>query len=83
MPKFELLKATATGRLYGYDAYKKAVSYIAITYANTEEGLQAQNIEANILPKLLNKEFVEDNTGTTNNYKIIFKFENPVARTSF
>lgn len=79
VPKFELLKATATGRLYGYDAYKKAINYIAITYANTEEGLQAQNIEANILPKLLNKAFVEDNVGIANNHKIIFKFENPEA----
>ncbi|MDD7885895.1 tetratricopeptide repeat protein [Flavivirga sp. 57AJ16] len=77
VPKFELLKATATGRLYGYDAYKKAIKHIAVTYANTEEGQQAQNIEANILPKLISKDFVEDQEGVTNNYKIIFKFENP------
>ncbi|NMH89296.1 type IX secretion system periplasmic lipoprotein PorW/SprE [Flavivirga algicola] len=75
--KFELLKATAIGRLHGYDAYKKAVNYVAITYANTQEGIQAQNIETNILPKLINKDFVEDNDSITNNYKIIFKFENP------
>ncbi|MDO5978819.1 tetratricopeptide repeat protein [Flavivirga spongiicola] len=77
VPKFELLKATAIGRLYGYDAYNKAVKHIAVTYANTEEGQQAQNIEANILPKLINKDFVEDHEDVTNNYKIIFKFENP------
>ncbi len=77
VPKFELLKATATGRLHGYEAYKKAVNYVAITYANTQEGIQAQNIETNILPKLINKDFVEDIDSIANNYKIIFKFENP------
>ncbi|GAA3588203.1 tetratricopeptide repeat protein [Flavivirga amylovorans] len=76
VPKFELLKATAIGRLHGYDAYKKAVNYVAITYANTQEGLQAQNIETSMLPKLINKDFISDDNITTN-YKIIFKFENP------
>ncbi|MDO5975315.1 tetratricopeptide repeat protein [Flavivirga jejuensis] len=76
VPKFELLKATATGRLYGYEAYNKAVNYIAITYANTEEGIQAQNIEAKVLPKLANKDFISDDK-ITSNYKIFFKFENP------
>ena len=75
--KFELLKATAVGRLYGYDAYSKAVNHIAVTYANTQEGKQAQNIEVNILPKLINKDFVSDHDSIANNYKIIFKFENP------
>ncbi len=59
VPKLELLKATATGRLYGYEAYSKAINYIAITYANTEEGKQAQDIEANVIPKLANKDFIK------------------------
>jgi len=41
VPKFELLKATATGRLYGFEAYKKAINYLAVTYANTPEGKPA------------------------------------------
>lgn len=76
VPKFELLKATATGRLYGYEAYKKAVNYLAITYANTPEGKQAQNIEANILPKLASTDFVEQVDSISDNYKVVFKFEN-------
>ncbi|TGV03822.1 type IX secretion system periplasmic lipoprotein PorW/SprE [Flavivirga rizhaonensis] len=76
VPKLELLKATAIGRLRGYEAYKEAVNYVALTYANTQEGIQAQNIEASILPKLMNKDFISDDNVTTN-YKIIFKFENP------
>ncbi|WP_303316539.1 tetratricopeptide repeat protein [Flavivirga abyssicola] len=76
VPKLELLKATAIGRLHGYEAYKEAVNYVALTYANTQEGIQAQNIEGSILPKLINKDFISDDNVTTN-YKIIFKFENP------
>ncbi len=77
VPKFELLKATATGRLYGYEAYQKAVNYLAITYANTPEGKQAQNIESNILPKLANKDFIEEADSISDNYKVVFKFKDP------
>ncbi|MDG1730517.1 MAG: hypothetical protein P8I04_11725 [Algibacter sp.] len=77
VPKFELLKATATGRLYGYEAYKKAVNYLAITYANTFEGKQAKNIEANILPKLASPDFIEETDSVSDNYKVIFKFKDP------
>ncbi|AUP79360.1 type IX secretion system periplasmic lipoprotein PorW/SprE [Flavivirga eckloniae] len=76
VPKFELLKATAIGRLHGYEAYSKAINYVGVTYANTEEGIQAQNIEANILSKLTNKDFILDEDITTD-YKIFYKFENP------
>jgi tetratricopeptide (TPR) repeat protein len=38
VPKFEILKASAKGRLYGIEAYKKGINYIALTYPNTEEG---------------------------------------------
>ncbi|WP_299548734.1 hypothetical protein [Seonamhaeicola sp.] len=75
VPKFELLKATATGRLHGYEAYQKAINYIAVTYANTDEGIQAQNIETNVLPKLANKEFEDENSDISGYHKVIFKFE--------
>ncbi len=77
VPKFELLKATATGRLYGYEAYSKAINYIAVTYANTEEGKQAQNIESKILSKLADKEFVAGDV--SKNYKVVFQFDSPEA----
>ena len=73
VPKLELLKANATGRLFGLEPYSKAINYIAITYANTPEGQQAQNIETKVLPRLQNKEFVMDSVA--NNYKIVFKFD--------
>lgn len=75
VPKFELLKATATGRLYGFEPYSNAINYIAVTYANTEEGKQAQEIEANLLPKIVSTEFVEDET-LEKNFKVIFQFDN-------
>lgn len=77
VPKFELLKATANGRLYGYDAYKEAIKYLAVTYANTPEGKQAQNIESNILPKLASTEFVESSDSIAVGHKVIFQFKEP------
>ena len=75
VPKFELLKATASGRLYGFEAYQKAVNHLAITYANTPEGKQAKNIESNILPKLAGKDFVQETDSISDNYKVIFQFK--------
>lgn len=75
--KLELLKATATGRLYGLEAYGNAINYIAVTYANTPEGKQAQEIETNVLPKLAGSDFIQENDSISNNYKVVFKFENP------
>ena len=75
--KLELLKATATGRLLGFEPYSKAINYVAITYANTPEGQKAQDIETNVLPKLENNTFVADSVA--NNYNVVFKFENAEA----
>ncbi len=80
VPKFELLKATAIGRLKGYEAYQQAVNHVAVTYANTLEGKEAQDIEANILPKLANKEFVVSDS-VSGNYKVVFKFKNADTET--
>lgn len=72
VPKFELLKARATGRLYGYEAYSKAMNFVAYNYANTEEGAQAQDIVDNLLPKISSTEFI-DNPAETN-YKVVYYF---------
>ena len=76
VPKLELLKATAKGRLYGFEAYKEAINNVAVTYANTEEGKQAENIQSNLLPKIASSDFVEDSDDISGNYKVIFKFDN-------
>lgn len=74
--KFDLLKATATGRLYGYDAYAKAVNDLVLTHANTPESNQAKNIISQVLPRLETKEFVQENDSVSNAYKVVFQFPN-------
>ena len=73
-PKFELLKATALGRLKGFEAYKKAVKSVSLTYANTPEGQEAQRISNNVLPRLENKTFVSDSL--SDSFKVIYRFKN-------
>jgi len=74
VPKFEILKASAKGRLYGFEAYKEGINYIALTYVNTEEGKKAQDIITNAFPVLAKKEFVADDEAE--NFNVIFQFEN-------
>ena len=73
VPKFELLKATALARQDGFDAYKKALNYIALNYPNAKEGKQAQEIISTVLPKLANKSFYGDTQ--SKKWKICYPFE--------
>ncbi len=52
LPKYELLKANIIGRLEGVDAYKKALNYVALTYAGKPEAKEADRIINRDLPKL-------------------------------
>lgn len=74
VPKFEILKASANGRLYGFEAYKKGIDYIALTYPNTEEGKKAQEILQNAIPVLAKKEFVADDK--SDKFNVIYQFDN-------
>ncbi|MDN3664875.1 hypothetical protein ACFFU1_01445 [Algibacter miyuki] len=74
VPKFELLKATASGRLLGFEAYKKAINHLAVTYANTKEGKQAQKIETELLSRISSTDFVTAIDSITTNYKVVFQF---------
>lgn len=75
VPKFELLKATAAGRLYGYEAYRQLINNLAVTYANTPEGKEAQDIESNVLPQIASSDFITVTDSIPNNVKLIFQFE--------
>ena len=44
VPKFEMLKATLLGKLYGILEYKKALNFIALNYPNSEEGKRAEDM---------------------------------------
>lgn len=74
VPKFELLKAFAIGRLNGFEAYENAINAVAVTYANTSEGLQAQDIINSSLETLRSSAFVENDS--FKHFKVIYEFEN-------
>ncbi|MBT8245486.1 MAG: tetratricopeptide repeat protein [Winogradskyella sp.] len=73
VPKFEILKASAIGRLKGLEAYKEAVNYVALTYPNSEEGKRAQEILVNALPLMENKEFAPEDEG--NSFYVVYEFD--------
>lgn len=74
VPKFELLKATAMGRLLGFDAYEKAINYVAVTFANTPEGRQAEKIKNEVLPKIAHSDFNIEAQEVSAPYKVVFRF---------
>ncbi len=73
VPKFEILKASAKGRLYGFEAYKEGINYIALTYADTEEGKKAQEIINEAIPALAKKEFIADDKAQY--FNVIYQFD--------
>lgn len=73
IPKFEILKASAKGRLYGFELYKEGVNYIALTYPNTEEGKRAEQILSQVVPVLAKKEFVPNSDAT--HFNVLYPFE--------
>lgn len=73
VPKFEILKASAKGRLYGFEAYKEGINYIALTYANTEEGKKAQELIKEAIPALAKKEFIADDKAQY--FNVIYQFD--------
>lgn len=72
VPKFEILKTSAKGRLYGFEAYKDGINYIALTYPNTEEGKKAQTLLNEAIPALAKKEFVPDDAAQY--FNVIYQF---------
>lgn len=70
--KYEMLKASAIGRLRGFEAYKEALNYIALNYPNKEEGKEAQKILNETLPKIENNSFADSTVQST--WKLVFPF---------
>ncbi len=76
VPKFEMLKANAIGRLQGFDEFKEQLNYVALNYPNNPEGKKAQEMIAEQLPKLEQKEFSRETGSTgTANWKVVFPFK--------
>lgn len=73
VPKLEMLKATALARQDGFEAYKKALNFVALNYPQSEEGKKAQNIYASVLPQLAVKEFSKSQE--VDSWKVVYKFD--------
>lgn len=73
VPKLELLKAMASGRLMGFEAYKENLSYVALNYPQAEEGKKAQQILEEAIPSMASTEFKADSAATS--FKLVFPFE--------
>ena len=71
-PKFEMLKASAKGKFYGYNSYKESLNFIALTYPDSPEGKNAATQIKELLPKIENKNFI-DNTDSQN-FKVVYTF---------
>ncbi len=74
VPKFEFLKAIASGRLYGFEAYSKGINYIALNYPNTPEGKKAELLVQEALPKISSSTFVDETD--LRNFYVVYKFTN-------
>ncbi len=74
VPKFEILKASANGRLNGFEAYREGVNFIALTYPNSEEGKKAKEILENVIPILAKKEFVSNDDAK--HFNVLYPFSN-------
>lgn len=76
VPKFEMLKANAIGRLQGFEPFKEALNYVALSYPNNPEGKKAEQMIAEQLPKLEPKEFSsETDSKGASNWKVVFPFK--------
>lgn len=75
VPKLEMLKATAIGRLQGFNEFKEALNYVALNYPNQAEGKKAQEMVTEQLPKLEPNGFVSGDDGKGGNWKVVFPFK--------
>ncbi len=71
IPKFELLKASILGKLKGVNEYKKAVSYVAVTFPDSNEGKQAEDILKVSIPRMEQHILTRDTVSTS--WKLLYK----------
>jgi len=80
-PKFELLKAYATAKIDGSEAYLEALNYVALTYPQSDEGKFAQKQYDKLKRKLKAKGFVADTDDKS--YKLVYYFTDKEFLTTF
>jgi tetratricopeptide (TPR) repeat protein len=74
VPRLELLKAFAAGRLYGFQEYKKGIDYIALNFPNTEVGKSAQKLVTDAEALKIPEVFLSEK-GLVD-FKLIYRFKN-------
>lgn len=72
VPKFEMLKATAIAKQDGFILYKEALNFVALTYPNSEEGKEAQELIKKFLPGIASPAFVKESP--EDRWKLAYKF---------
>ena len=78
VPKLELLKAMASGRLYGLESYRENLNYVALNYPQSVEGKKAQELLKNAIPRMAEGSFKNDTLATS--YKVIFPFNTKASK---
>lgn len=71
VPKFELLKATTTGKLKGVEEYRKAINFVALNYPYSDEGKQAELLLGKDIPAM---ESLRLHGETPKTWKLLYKF---------
>lgn len=71
VPRLELLKAFASGRLYGFDEYKKGIDYVALNFPNSDVGKSAQQLVTDAETLRIPKVFLQENG--LNDFKLVYR----------
>ena len=75
VPKLEMLKAHAIGKVQGFEAFKEALNFVALNYPNNPEGKKAADMVANELPGLAETSFIDEEVNfNRGNWKVVFPF---------
>jgi tetratricopeptide (TPR) repeat protein len=74
VPRLELLKAFAAGRLYGFQEYKKGIEYVALNFPNTEVGKSAQKLATDAEALKIPETFFPEKELT--DFKLVYRFKN-------
>lgn len=72
VPRLELLKAFAAGRLYGFNEYKRGIDYVALNFPNTDVGKSAQKLVADAEKLKIAEKFMPEQG--LKDFKLIYRF---------
>jgi hypothetical protein len=71
VPKLELLKTYASGRLYGFKAYKEGLDFVALNYPGSEVGKEAALLSEDAEKLQIPETFAPEENSTS--FKLLYK----------